>query len=367
MIDELIKAWEDAIRNDQKAEIEECKPSTCLDQLDHRNESMVNVQPSTVEVNHSLIFKELQMRWNNNEKKAPKQEVKKSNDESVQDHESEELVVDVPKITIISPTPLSSIADMEELALFHQVDQLNHQVDDVTTDQLMTNPYNHPPILEPDQVLTPSKMTMIKYLPNLDQHSDLELDETMDQNRFEDNVEASEEFLGDLAIPDELINFEGLANLEVAFESQIAENELEEIEDDLEEPLELTKISSCNPCYSVADQRPSGGQIETLTQSYYRLIQKLDWLTLEFGRILQKVVRVVKHIGYGSLACAQILNRRRQDLMDQLSNDQYVENILKLGLTFTTGLSLCVILLVFFAANTCPSDLLMATEVLYLF
>ena len=110
LIDELIKAWEDAIRNDQKAEIEECKPSTCLDQLDHRNESMVNVQPSTVEVNHSLIFKELQMRWNNNEKKAPKQEVKKSNDESVQDHESEELVVDVPKITIISPTSLSSIA-----------------------------------------------------------------------------------------------------------------------------------------------------------------------------------------------------------------------------------------------------------------
>ena len=354
MIDELIKAWEDAIRNDQKAEIEECKPSTCLDQLDHRNESMVNVQPSTVEVNHSLIFKELQMRWNNNEKKAPKQEVKKSNDESVQDHESEELVVDVPKITIISPTPLSSIADMEELALFHQVDQLNHQVNDVTTDQLMTNPYNHPPILEPDQVLTPSKMTMIKYLPNLDQHSDLELEETMDQNRFEDNVEASEEFLGDLTIPDELINFE-------------------EIEDDLEEPLvnydqpAETKILSCNPCYSVADQRPSGGQIETLTQSYYRLIQKLDWLTLEFGRILQKVVRVIQHISYGSLACAQILNRRRQDLMDQLSNDQYVENILKLGLTFTTGLSLCVILLVFFAVNTCPSDLLMATEVLYLF
>jgi len=116
----------------------------------------------------------------------------------------------------------------------------------------------------------------------------------------------------------------------------------------------------------VADQRPSGGQIETLTQSYYRLIQKLDWLTLEFGRILQKVVRVIQHISYGSLACAQILNRRRQDLMDQLSNDQYVENILKLGLTFTTGLSLCVILLVFFAVNTCPSDLLMATEVIKL-
>ena len=32
-------------------------------------------------------------------------------------------------------------AALAELALVNQVDQLTHQVDDVTTDQLMTTPY----------------------------------------------------------------------------------------------------------------------------------------------------------------------------------------------------------------------------------
>ena len=34
-----------------------------------------------------------------------------------------------------------SSAKLAELALVNQVDQLTHQVDDVTTDQLMTTPY----------------------------------------------------------------------------------------------------------------------------------------------------------------------------------------------------------------------------------
>ena len=37
---------------------------------------------------------------------------------------------------------LLSIAELAELAFVNQVDQLTHQVDDVTTDQLMTTPYN---------------------------------------------------------------------------------------------------------------------------------------------------------------------------------------------------------------------------------
>ena len=72
LIDELIKAWEDAASKEvsnmkaDQHQLEECKPLTCH-QLDQRNESVVNVQPSKhlpniVESNHSLIFKELQMR-----------------------------------------------------------------------------------------------------------------------------------------------------------------------------------------------------------------------------------------------------------------------------------------------------------------
>ena len=33
-------------------------------------------------------------------------------------------------------------AELAELAIVNQVDQLTHQVDDVTTDQLMTTPYS---------------------------------------------------------------------------------------------------------------------------------------------------------------------------------------------------------------------------------
>ena len=36
---------------------------------------------------------------------------------------------------------VSIAAELAELALVNQVDQLTHQVDDVTTDQLMITPY----------------------------------------------------------------------------------------------------------------------------------------------------------------------------------------------------------------------------------
>ena len=37
-------------------------------------------------------------------------------------------------------------AELAELALVNQVDQLTYQVDDVTTDQLMTTPYRNCPL-----------------------------------------------------------------------------------------------------------------------------------------------------------------------------------------------------------------------------
>ena len=681
LIDELIKAWEDAaskeVRN-MKADqhqLEECKPLTCH-QLDQRNESVVNVQPSKhltniVESNHSLIFKELQMRWNNGKEqswKAP-QEIKKSltadqkNDDRenengkfiVQDNESEEMVVDVPKmevtkmdqpqplmgppifqmttmdvpeISIISPTPLSSIADIEELECnehesddqhltilekvellptkmtmikslpnfdelvnfelelqgkvddngfegYEEIPEENLKVDPTESFKKQCNMKEDPhidnggfqkdiTILETDQLL-PTKMKMIKYLPNFDQSAS-ELEEEIDKNRFEENieaskeslqdfanseelikfdalpehqedvieqfanlevvsefkekndengfeenVEASKESLEDLTIPGELVKFEGIdelhappeyqedginslnfdqfANLEVAseFKEKTDENEFEEIEDNLEESLEdmanpedcsiestkhklqeesaidnvfddgnqfhltsvklekllPTKITMirCLPNFDeftttktalelqenndenelkesednlvkleefghfegsdehdniqecllfekeiddappektepalvaepdseliedssiqANDQQPQADECSTespkhethkypgLRQSYNLLIQKLGWVALKLRSILQQLVRIVKHVCYGSLAHAKILKRRRQDFMDQLSNDQYVENILKLGLTFTTGLSLCVILVVF--------------------
>ena len=681
LIDELIKAWEDAaskeVRN-MKADqhqLEECKPLTCH-QLDQRNESVVNVQPSKhltniVESNHSLIFKELQMRWNNGKEqswKAP-QEIKKSltadqkNDDRenengkfiVQDNESEEMVVDVPKmevtkmdqpqplmgppifqmttmdvpeISIISPTPLSSIADIEELECnehesddqhltiletvellptkmtmikslpnfdelvnfelelqgkvddngfegYEEIPEENLKVDPTESFKKQCNMKEDPhidnggfqkdiTILETDQLL-PTKMKMIKYLPNFDQSaSELEEEidkngfeenieaskeslqdfanseelikfdalpehqedvieqfanlevvsefkEKNDENGFEENVEASKESLEDLTIPGELVKFEGIdelhappeyqedginslnfdqfANLEVAseFKEKTDENEFEEIEHNLEESLEdmanpedcsiestkhklqeesaidkvfddgnqfhltsvklekllPTKITMirCLPNFDeftttktalelqenndenelkesednlvkleelghfegsdehdniqecllfekeiddappektepalvaepdseliedssiqANDQQPQADECSTespkhethkypgLRQSYNLLIQKLGWLALKLRSILQQLVRIVKHVCYGSLAHAKILKRRRQDFMDQLSNDQYVENILKLGLTFTTGLSLCVILVVF--------------------
>ena len=681
LIDELIKAWEDAaskeVRN-MKAnqhQLEECKPLTCH-QLDQRNESVVNVQPSKhltniVESNHSLIFKELQMRWNNGKEqswKAP-QEIKKSltadqkNDDRenengkfiVQDNESEEMVVDVPKmevtkmdqpqplmgppifqmttmdvpeISIISPTPLSSIADIEELECnehesddqhltiletvellptkmtmikslpnfdelvnfelelqgkvddngfegYEEIPEENLKVDPTESFKNQCNMKEDPhidnggfqkdiTILETDQLL-PTKMKMIKYLPNFDQSaSELEEEidkngfeenieaskeslqdfanseelikfdalpehqedvieqfanlevvsefkEKNDENGFEENVEASKESLEDLTIPGELVKFEGIdelhalpeyqedginslnfdqfANLEVAseFKEKTDENEFEEIEDNLEESLEdmanpedcsiestkhklqeesaidkvfddgnqfhltsvelekllPTKITmiKCLPNFDeftttkialelqenndenelkesednlvkleelghfegsdehdniqecllfekeiddappektepalvaepdseliedssiqANDQQPQADECSTespkhethkypgLRQSYNLLIQKLGWVALKLRSILQQLVRIVKHVCYGSLAHAKILKRRRQDFMDQLSNDQYVENILKLGLTFTTGLSLCVILVVF--------------------
>ena len=681
LIDELIKAWEDAaskeVRN-MKADqhqLEECKPLTCH-QLDQRNESVVNVQPSKhltniVESNHSLIFKELQMRWNNGKEqswKAP-QEIKKSltadqkNDDRenengkfiVQDNESEEMVVDVPKmevtkmdqpqplmgppifqmttmdvpeISIISPTPLSSIADIEELECnehesddqhltiletvellptkmtmikslpnfdelvnfelelqgkvddngfegYEEIPEENLKVDPTESFKKQCNMKEDPhidnggfqkdiTILETDQLL-PTKMKMIKYLPNFDQSaSELEEEidkngfeenieaskeslqdfanseelikfdalpeyqedvidqfanlevvsefkEKNDENGFEENVEASKESLEDLTIPGELVkseaidelhappeyqedginslNFDQFANLEVAseFKEKTDENEFEEIEDNLEESLEdmanpedcsiestkhklqeesaidkvfddgnqfhltsvelekllPTKITMirCLPNFDeftttktalelqenndenelkesednlvkleelghfegsdehdniqecllfekeiddappektepalVAEpdseliedssiqanyQQPQADECSTespkhethkypgLRQSYNLLIQKLGWVALKLRSILQQLVRIVKHVCYGSLAHAKILKRRRQDFMDQLSNDQYVENILKLGLTFTTGLSLCVILVVF--------------------
>ena len=747
LIDELIKAWEDAaskeVRN-MKADqhqLEECKPLTCH-QLDQRNESVVNVQPSKhltniVESNHSLIFKELQMRWNNGKEqswKAP-QEIKKSltadqkNDDRenengkfiVQDNESEEMVVDVPKmevtkmdqpqplmgppifqmttmdvpeISIISPTPLSSIADIEELECnehesddqhltiletvellptkmtmikslpnfdelvnfelelqgkvddngfegYEEMPEENLKVDPIESFKKQCNMKEDPhidnggfqkdiTILETDQLL-PTKMKMIKYLPNFDQSAS-ELEEEIDKNRFEENieaskeslqdfanseelikfdalpehqedviehfanlevvsefkekndengfeenveaskesledltipgelvkfegidelhalpeyqedginslnfdqfanlevvsefkekndengfeenVEASKESLEDLTIPGELVKFEGIdelhappeyqedginslnfdqfANLEVAseFKEKTDENEFEEIEDNLEESLEdmanpedcsiestkhklqeesaidkvfddgnqfhltsvklekllPTKITmiKCLPNFDeftttkialelqenndenelkesednlvkleefghfegsdehdniqecllfekeiddappektepalvaepdseliedstiqANEQQPQADECSTespkhethkypgLRQSYNLLIQKLGWVALKLRSILQQLVRIVKHVCYGSLAHAKILKRRRQDFMDQLSNDQYVENILKLGLTFTTGLSLCVILVVF--------------------
>ena len=681
LIDELIKAWEDAaskeVRN-MKADqhqLEECKPLTCH-QLDQRNESVVNVQPSKhltniVESNHSLIFKELQMRWNNGKEqswKAP-QEIKKSltadqkNDDRenengkfiVQDNESEEMVVDVPKmevtkmdqpqplmgppifqmttmdvpeISIISPTPLSSIADIEELECnehesddqhltiletvellptkmtmikslpnfdelvnfelelqgkvddngfegYEEIPEENLKVDPTESFKKQCNMKEDPhidnggfqkdiTILETDQLL-PTKMKMIKYLPNFDQSaSELEEEidkngfeenieaskeslqdfanseelikfdalpehqedvieqfanlevvsefkEKNDENGFEENVEASKESLEDLTIPGELVKFEGIdelhappeyqedginslnfdqfANLEVAseFKEKTDENEFEEIEHNLEESLEdmanpedcsiestkhklqeesaidkvfddgnqfhltsvklekllPTKITMirCLPNFDeftttktalelqenndenelkesednlvkleelghfegsdehdniqecllfekeiddappektepalvaepdseliedssiqANDQQPQADECSTespkhethkypgLRQSYNLLIQKLGWVALKLRSILQQLVRIVKHVCYGSLAHAKILKRRRQDFMDQLSNDQYVENILKLGLTFTTGLSLCVILVVF--------------------
>ena len=681
LIDELIKAWEDAaskeVRN-MKADqhqLEECKPLTCH-QLDQRNESVVNVQPSKhltniVESNHSLIFKELQMRWNNGKEqswKAP-QEIKKSltadqkNDDRenengkfiVQDNESEEMVVDVPKmevtkmdqpqplmgppifqmttmdvpeISIISPTPLSSIADIEELECnehesddqhltiletvellptkmtmikslpnfdelvnfelelqgkvddngfegYEEIPEENLKVDPTESFKNQCNMKEDPhidnggfqkdiTILETDQLL-PTKMKMIKYLPNFDQSaSELEEEidkngfeenieaskeslqdfanseelikfdalpehqedvieqfanlevvsefkEKNDENGFEENVEASKESLEDLTVPGELVKFEGIdelhappeyqedginslnfvqfANLEVAseFKEKTDENEFEEIEDNLEESLEdmanpedcsiestkhklqeesaidkvfddgnqfhltsvelekllPTKITMirCLPNFDeftttktalelqenndenelkesednlvkleelghfegsdehdniqecllfekeiddappektepalvaepdseliedssiqANEQQPQADECSTespkhethkypgLRQSYNLLIQKLGWVALKLRSILQQLVRIVKHVCYGSLAHAKILKRRRQDFMDQLSNDQYVENILKLGLTFTTGLSLCVILVVF--------------------
>ena len=41
--------------------------------------------------------------------------------------------------TVCSPGWSGVTAELAELALVNQVDQLTHQVDDVTTDQMMTN------------------------------------------------------------------------------------------------------------------------------------------------------------------------------------------------------------------------------------
>ena len=54
-------------------------------------------------------------------------------------------------------------AQMAELALVNQVEQLTHQVDDVTTDQLMTTPYIRCNVLEQARNITICSTAILQY------------------------------------------------------------------------------------------------------------------------------------------------------------------------------------------------------------
>ena len=202
LIDELIKSWEEAskdVRCKSPNPKEECKPLT-EQQLESdkpivksvQEPILMNVQANAnhqmVELNHSLV-QELQMRWNIND------QIRESSSTSiVNDQETEELVVNVPKlemqspspppsplifkidlpdISIMSPTPLSSLADLDEPIDYNQFESLT---------ATPPPPQNGDPkedltVLKTVKVL-PLKMAMIKSLTTFDQPNEEEdLDE----------------------------------------------------------------------------------------------------------------------------------------------------------------------------------------------
>ena len=202
LIDELIKSWEEAskdVRCKSPNPKEECKPLT-EQQLESDKPIVKNVQEpilmnvqananhQMLELNHSLV-QELQMRWNIND------QIKECSSTSiVNDQETEELVVNVPKlemqspspppsplifkidlpdISIMSPTPLSSLADLDEPIDYNQFESLTA----TPPPPLNGDPKQDLTVLKTVKVL-PLKIDMIKSLTNFDQPNEEEdLDE----------------------------------------------------------------------------------------------------------------------------------------------------------------------------------------------